>query len=99
MTLQVMNMIKPLICATIAGCLAAIASSAQARSPCNPWQIGRRIAGGVHRHRPIYEIEAGIVGLGPRIAGVFLHRSRALGVGHFKHGKQIVTLTVAASHY
>ena len=25
----------------------------------HPWQIGRRIADGGHRHRPIYEIEAG----------------------------------------
>jgi hypothetical protein len=41
----------------------------------------------------------GILGVGARIAGVCLHRSRALGVGHLKHGKQIVTLTLAAGHY
>src|SRR6202051_3676196 len=40
MTQWVMNMMKPLISATIAGCLAAIASSAQARSPFDgSWEL------------------------------------------------------------
>jgi len=41
--------------------------------PSNPLQIGRRIAGGGHRHRAIYEIGGGgFFGVGARIAGVCL---------------------------
>jgi hypothetical protein len=49
--------------------------------PSNPWQIGRRIAGGGHRHRPIYEIEAGDSWRRSAHRGICLRLLRTFGVG------------------
>jgi hypothetical protein len=74
--------------------LSFVAAVKTAPPTYNPWQIGRRIASGDHRHRRIYEIEAGILDRSAHRGSLFTLIT-SLWRRSLKNVKHIVTLALA----